>query len=111
MEERRRSRRTSMHSTLVMKELGGGDKQVSIKIIDVSKSGLGFECKEELKIGEIYEAHLTIWTKEVIHAIIQVVRIELKGRRYVYGAIFMGMPDTDSARIEVYQTIEDAKKK
>lgn len=111
MEERRRSKRTSLLSKLIMKELGGENKQITIKIIDVSKSGLGFECKEELKIGAVYEAHLTIWTKEVIHAFIQVVRIELKGKKYSYGAIFMGMPDADSARIEVYQTVEEARKK
>ena len=111
MEERRRSKRTSLPSKLIMKELGGENKQVSIKIIDVSKSGIGFECKEQLQIGEVYETHLTIWTKEVIHAIIQVVRIELKGKHFAYGAIFMGMPDSDSARIEVYQTVEESRKK
>lgn len=111
MEERRRSKRTSLPSKLIMKELGGENKQITIKIVDVSKTGLGFECKEQLKIGEVYEAHLTIWTKEVIHAIVQVVRIELKGKSYSYGAIFMGMPDADSARIEVYQTVEEARKK
>lgn len=110
MEERRRSKRTSMPSTLVIKELSGGNKQISIEIVDVSKSGIGFECKEQLQIGEVYEAFLTIWTKEVIHAILQIVRIELKEEQYAYGAVFMGMPDTDSARIEVYQAIEEAKK-
>lgn len=98
-----------MPSKLIIKELSGGNKQISIDIIDVSKSGIGFECEEQLQIGEIYEAHLTIWTKEIIHAILQVVRIELKETGYSYGAVFMGMPDTDSARIEVYQTIEETK--
>ena len=61
-------------------------------------------------MGEVYESFLTIWTKEVIHAILRIVRIELQNRTYSYGAVFVGMPDTESARIEVYQTIEDTKK-
>lgn len=111
MDERRKNKRTSMSSTLVMKRLDGeGDRQVSIEIVDVSKSGIGFECREQLQVGEVYESFLTIWTKEVIHAILRIVRIELREDRYSYGAVFVGMPDTESARIEVYQTIEDARK-
>ncbi len=112
MDERRKNKRTSMPSKLVIKRLGDGeDYQVSIEITDVSKSGIGFECKEQLQVGEVYEALLTIWTKEVIHAILRIVRVEMREKRYSYGAVFVGMPDTESARIEVYQTIEDIRNK
>ena len=111
MVERRKNKRTSMQSRLVIKRLDDGkDQQVSIEITDVSKSGIGFVCEEQLQVGEVYESFLTIWTKEVIHAILRIVRIELKEECYSYGAIFVGMPDSESARIEVYQTIEDVKK-
>lgn len=107
--ERRRNKRTSMPSTLVIKKLGGnnGNKEVSIDIADVSRTGIGFTCTEPLQIGEVYESFLTIWTKEVLHAFLQIVRIELKGDIYSYGAVFIGMPEMDSARIEVYQTINE----
>lgn len=111
MDERRRSKRTSMPSKLVIKRLDNGeDRHVSIEITDVSKSGIGFECEEQLQVGEVYESFLTIWTKEVIHAILRIVRIEQKDHLYSYGAVFVGMPDTESARIEVYQTIEEVRK-
>ena len=111
MDERRRDKRTDMPSKLVIKRLDGGEgRQVSIEITDVSKSGIGFECAEQLQVGEVYESFLTIWTKEVIHAILQVVRIGQKDGMYSYGAVFVGMPDMESARIGVYQTIEDARK-
>ncbi len=35
--------------------------------------------------------------------------IEMKGEIYVYGAVFIGMPEMNSARIETYQTINDNK--
>lgn len=108
MEERRKSKRTLMESKIVMKRLDSEDnKEVVINIIDVSKSGIGFECEEALTIGDVYESFLTIWTKEVIHAFLQIVRIELSSGGYTYGATFIGMPEIDSARIEVYQTVHD----
>ena len=108
MNERRKSKRTNLESKLIMKRLDGdSNKEVLINIVDVSKDGIGFECSEVLQIGEVYESFLTIWTKEVIHAFLQIVRIELKSGGYAYGAVFIGMPEMDSARIETYQTISE----
>ncbi len=108
MQERRRSKRTELQSKLVMKRLDEkGEKEVNIEIRDISKSGVGFTCSEPLSIGAVYESYLTIWTKEVIHAFLQIVRIEMTGKEYLYGASFVGMPEMDASRIEVYQTIND----
>lgn len=108
MDERRKNKRTGMMSTLVIKRLDdNSNEEVAVSILDVSKSGIGFECADQLQIGEVYEAFLTIWTKEVIHALLQIVRILKKPGGYIYGAVFMGMSDTDAARIETYQIIQD----
>ena len=91
-----------------MKRLDSDDhKDVTIDIVDVSKSGVGFKCNEVLKIGAVYEFYLPIWTQEVLHAFMQIVRIELQGEGYAYGAIFIGMPVMDASRIEVYQTVSE----
>ncbi|MCR4617185.1 MAG: PilZ domain-containing protein [Lachnospiraceae bacterium] len=106
--ERRKSKRTQLDSTLVIKRLDGGDsEEVNIEISDVSKSGVGFICKTPLLIGTVYESYLTIWTKEVLHAFLQIVRIELKEDTYYYGASFVGMPEMDAARIATYQTLNE----
>ena len=108
MEERRKTKRTELQSTLIMKRLDcEGTKEVSIDITDVSKSGVGFTCEEPLMIGAIYEGYLTIWTKEVLHAFMEIVRIEKLEDTFSYGASFVGMPEMDTARIEVYQTVEE----
>ena len=99
MEERRRSKRTEMSSTLMVKRLDQGDMQeVSIDIVDVSPNGVGFLCKEVLSIGAVYESKLRIWTQEVLHAFLQIVRIEMKEDTYAYGAVFIGMPESDAAK-------------
>lgn len=108
MEERRRSKRTELHSVLVMKRLGSQEEQeVTIEVNDISKTGVGFVCEEPLAIGNVYESYLTIWTKEVLHAFLRIVRIEMIDGEFHYGAVFIGMPEMDAARIEVYQTIND----
>ena len=108
MEERRKNKRTELESRLIIKRVDNGSNQdVAINIVDVSKTGIGFECEEILKIGEVYESYLTIWTKEVIHVFLQIVRIELSSGGYAYGATFVGMPEMDSARIEVYQSFNE----
>ena len=116
-EERRKSKRTKLASRLIVKRLDSAqDKEVEIDIVDVSKDGVGFTAGRPLKIGAVYEAFLTIWTREVIHAFLQIVRIELleeKGeiteeiKRYGYGARFVGMPEMEANRIEVYQTVAE----
>lgn len=109
MEERRKSKRMELQSKLIMKRLDGGEnKEVTIDIIDVSRNGVGFSCKEALNIGAVYESYLTIWTQEVLHAFLQIVRIELQNDGYSYGALFIGMPEMDASRIEVYQTISES---
>ncbi len=106
MEERRRDKRSNLETKNVLKRLDDStNTEYDIEIIDLSKSGIGFECKEALNIGTVYESFLTIWTKEVIHAFIQVVRIEMKEDEdtYLYGASFVGMPELEASRIDIYQ--------
>jgi hypothetical protein len=69
------------------------------------RQGVGFDCGEILTIGAVYESFLTIWTSEVLHAFLEIVRIEKTENTYSYGAIFVGMPEMDANRIEVYDTV------
>ncbi len=107
MDDRRKNRRIELEAKLIIKRLDSGmtSQEVSIEVLDVSKSGIGFTCVKPLEIGAVYEAYLTIWTKETIHAFIEIVRIVKESDTFAYGGIFIGMPEMDAARIEVYDTI------
>lgn len=110
MNERRKSKRLSMTGVLMMKALSGNGpaSEVSIDIQNCSRHGLGFNCDEQLVIGDNYQAELTIWTKEVINVFLQIVRSEKReDGLYNYGCIFIGMPDSDRQRIAVYETVEE----
>ena len=107
MEERRKNKRIELESCLIIKRLdnAASSEEVSFDIIDVSRTGVGFTSDKPLQIGAVYEAFLTIWTKEVLHAFIEIVRIVKEDATYSYGGIFIGMPEMDAARIEVYDTV------
>lgn len=105
MEERRKNRRIDLESTLLIKRMdrSGEPRQVSIEVTDASKTGVGFLCSEKLDIGAVYESYLTIWTQEILHAFLEIVRIVGKGEgMYEYGAIFIGMSAQDASRIAAY---------
>lgn len=114
MEEKRGSRRMDLSARLLIKNMNdASDKpeEVEIKVLDVSKTGVGFSCGTPLAIGAVYETFLKIWTDEVIHAFLKVVRIEqIKDDQYVCGTIFIGMPDINASRIEVYELVDRLNK-
>lgn len=109
MEERRKNRRMELSSKLLVKRLDADHaaKEVNIDVTDVSKTGVGFTCDEKLEIGAVYEVFLTLWTKEVLHCFIEVMRIEMQEENlFAYGSIFIGMSEAEASRIETYSTIE-----
>ncbi len=107
MEEKRHSQRSELTSKLMIKRLDSQDagEEVTIDITDVSKGGVGFTCNKALEIGAVYESFLEIWTKEVLHAFLEIVRIEKKGDEYFYGSSFVGLPEMEAQRIATYQTV------
>lgn len=112
MEEKRRNKRLELESQIILKRLdeqvGSEETKLNINIKDVSKTGIGFTCDYALNIGSVYECVLTLWTKEKIHAFVEIVRIIKKDDRFEYGGIFIGMPEMDMKRIEIYTQFQEA---
>lgn len=109
MVEKRKNKRTEMSSPLIIKRVDGYErKELSVKVVDLSPTGIGFVCRDILSEGQVYEADMQIWTKEMMHVVFKIARIELKEDEFVYGATFVGLPKEDAFRIEVYQTVNDS---
>jgi len=109
MSDKRKSKRTELESKLVVSRLDkkDGETELSIDVLNISKTGIGFNCTSPLEIGAVYEGFLRIWTQEVIHAFIEIVRIEKKDNTFNYGGLFIGMPEMEAFRIGVYQTLKE----
>lgn len=111
MDDRRKNRRIELKAEILIKNLDGSSQLAAVEITDVSKTGVGFDCYSQLDIGTVYEAHLTIWTKEQLHVFLEIIRVkQVDDKKYNYGSIFVGMSEMDSKRIETYDTISTMEK-
>ena len=113
-EERRRDKRLALDVSVQLERLDNEGittlKFANVKVQDISKSGMGFICNEKLEVGSFYDVRLQIWTKEIITAVVEIVRSsgEEPGP-YNYGSTFIGMSETDSLKIEIYEIFNDLR--
>ncbi|MDO4965802.1 MAG: PilZ domain-containing protein [Lachnospiraceae bacterium] len=103
MEEKRRNKRIILDANLAMNRIDGNKHDiVPIQVVDVSKSGVGFECARELEMNSVYELELILWTKEKINTFITVIRCDNRNNKKIYGATFVGLTEADSCKIDIY---------
>lgn len=111
MEERRRSKRLDLDVSVQLERLDTEGvttlKYIHVDVVDLSKTGIGFVASQKLEAGTYYDAKLQIWTKETIDAVIEIVRVEEAVDSYRYGAVFIGMTETDALKIEIYQLFNE----
>lgn len=108
MDERRNAKRMDLQGNIVLKSLDGTSKAVKIDILDVSQTGIGFVCDENLKLHEMYDADLKIWTGDTIHVFIEIIRRNgNEDEPSIYGGQFVGMPEADWCRIRVYENFQE----
>lgn len=102
MEERREGTGTDLKSRLLVKRINSDkSEEVGVEVKNVSRTEINFYSDEILDIGAVYEAYLTIWSKEIIHAFIEIVRIEKIVDTYEYGGLFVGIPEISIYSIDV----------
>lgn len=82
-------------------------KYIHVDVTDISRSGLGFKAKKLLEIGTYYDTQIQIWTKEVVDAVLEIVRVDECEDGYQYGGVFIGMSTTDALKIDIYQIFND----
>ena len=111
MEEKRKHKRLDLDVTVQLERLDKDGvttlKFVHVEITDLSRSGIGFKSNQPLEVGTYYDTKLTIWTKEVIDAVIEIVRRKDGEDGFEYGAEFIGMTDTDALKIDIYQIFNE----
>ncbi len=103
MEEKRRSKRMDINVRISLRAIDADeddDKTYQVDVINISKGGMAFRCDEEITVNGFYDAQITLWTKEKIGAVIQVLR---KNGDNSYGGKFVGVSTSDLFKIEVYE--------
>ena len=105
---RRKYKRHTLSIKLFMTRVDDADGiGIPVEVLDISTAGVGFISEQELENGTIYKANIKIWTGDIIPAFINVVRVSHTEGGHIYGGVFIGMPESDSCRIAVYETYQD----
>lgn len=112
MEEKRRHKRLDLDVSIQLERLDEDGvttlKYVHVDVTDISRSGIAFKTKKTLEVGTYYDTKIQIWTKEIVDAVIEIVRSEdLADDYHKYGCEFIGMADTDALKIDIYQIFND----
>lgn len=111
MEEKRKHKRLDLNVSVEMERLNEDGiamrNFVDVDVTDISRSGMGFKSGKELEIGTYYDTRIQIWTREIVDAVLEVVREEQHEDGYKYGGEFIGMSDTDALKIDIYQIFND----
>ncbi|MFV0464931.1 MAG: PilZ domain-containing protein [Lachnospiraceae bacterium] len=112
MQEKRRNKRLDLRVVVQLERLysqGTTDtKYINVEVTDLSRSGIGFRTSQKLQVDTYYDTQIQIWTKEVIAAVIEIVRTnEDEDGIYHYGASFIGMTDADAIKIDIYNIFNE----
>lgn len=112
MEEKRKHKRLDIDVSVQLERLDEDGvttlKYVHVDVTDISRSGIGFTANKQLEAHTYYDTKIQIWTKEVVDAVIEIVRCtQDEDGEYHYGAVFIGMTDTDALKIDIYQIFND----
>lgn len=99
IEEQRRSKRVQLHMVLEVSSLFKQDNvkvsnlHAPIEIINISKSGIGFETESILPIGYYFNARLEfVKSGEALNCVVRILRqSKSENGKNFYGCEFVGM--------------------
>lgn len=108
--ERRRHKRLPIELTLEVDEIFKQDYVVikdigaSITVIDISKSGIGFESSAELPVGYYFRGLINLGNKDFFRVVIRIVRCsKTDNNNYRYGAEFVGLAPFLANKVDAYE--------
>jgi len=113
MQEKRKNKRLDLEVSVELERLDEEEHVTTIKFVhvdvtDISRAGIGFHSSKEMAANTFYNAKIQIWTKEIINAVVQIVRCVPDGEDgYQCGGVFVGMQESDALKIDIYAIFND----
>lgn len=114
-QERRRSKRMDINVRIKLNSVRSkGDiralkkEAFDVDVVNISKDGLAFQCKEKLELNTYYDTTVLLWTKEKIQTVIEVIRKEDRSdENTLYGCRFIGIMPADQLKIQIYEMVNE----
>ena len=98
-------RRSERYDTTLLLNIGnssgGTDRWIEAKVLNVSRSGIAVMTDEELVKGVVYRAEINLHSGGKIKTLISFVRTKERWNGFVYGGTFIGLDESDWAKILV----------
>ncbi len=109
MEERRKFKRYPTHISIRIESLFKqdydkiDDVNEDIEVVDVSKSGIGFESKHILPLNYYFNAKIIFDEDKYFYSVLKIIRIiKVEDDAFHYGCEFIGLADILSNSVEEY---------
>jgi hypothetical protein len=106
-EEKRKNKRLPIKLELTISDLFKQDYLIipnineSIEVIDISKSGVGFFCKDNLPINYYFDAKIQLPNKHFL-SVIKIIRTDEVENGFRIGCEFVGLGDILSKSVDEY---------
>jgi len=117
MEEKRRNIRMDIDVKIKLKQLKNGnetefkEETVDVNLVNVSRGGIAFRSKEDLKLNTFYDVTLKLWNSEVFETVVEIIRMENYGEEEtLYGARYIGMVPSDRLKIQIHEILLEQEK-
>jgi hypothetical protein len=109
MYDRRRHKRLPFKMSLEINMLFKQDNEIinniseEIEIVNISKTGLGFYCKDDLPIGYYFNAKIELDNTDFFYCVIKIIRKEKAEDSILFGCEFVGLAEFLSRKVDGYE--------
>lgn len=109
MEERRKHRRLPIKIELAINELFKQDNKliqdttIEAHVINISKTGIGFESNAVIPISYYFDARIDLSEKDFFYCVLKIIRIEDMEDYYIYGCEFVGLAEFLADKVDKYE--------
>ena len=115
-DNKRRAKRLELNVNIALDRIDKSGavsvQMIPVRVLDLSKDGIGFITNRQLELDSFYNTEIEIWTKERLKTVIKIVRVQkVDANIYRYGCIFLGLSDVDRFKIDIYQMIDERDEK
>ncbi len=113
MKERRRHKRLPIRLEIDIDRLFRQDNEIlndinkSIEVINISKSGIGFNCKEDLPLDYYFNAKIEFDELRFFYCVIKIIRKDNLEDGYYFGCEFVGLAEFLSNKVDEYELFLD----
>jgi hypothetical protein len=79
--------------------------------VNISRGGIAFLSAAKLEMNTYFDTTITLWTKEKIHTVVEIVRMEDAGNDgTLYGCRFIGLQSSEQLKIQIYEMVSEIEK-